>query len=115
MLNLNIKRMRRLRGVEKHYNLMIRLGFVSSTARLFLSGEIVSIKLEQLEKICIALNCTPNDLIEWQPEAGQMVAETHSMNKLKRRAEKDLPKLLNEIPPDKFEQILKILQDLKDK
>jgi hypothetical protein len=34
---------------------------------------------------------------------------------LKRTPERDLPKLLNEIPPEKLEQILDIFQDLKDK
>jgi DNA-binding Xre family transcriptional regulator len=111
MLYLNIKRMMRLRGVDSHYHLLLKLGFVPSTARSFLSGEIVLIKLEQLEKLCLALNCTPNDLLEWRPEASQTVSETHSMNSLKRPAEKDLPKLLSEIPMDKLEQILDILQD----
>jgi DNA-binding Xre family transcriptional regulator len=115
MLYLNIKRMMRLRGTENHYHLMLKLGFVPSTARAFLSGEIVLIKLEQLEKLCVALNCTPNDLLEWRPDASLNVSETHSMNSLKRSGEKDLPKLLNEIPSDKFEQILDILQDLQHK
>lgn len=105
----------RLRGIENHYHLMLKLGFVPATARLFLSGESVLIKLEQLEKLCVALNCTPNDLLEWRPDASQSVSDTHSMNNLKRTAEKDLPKLLNEIPSDKFEQILDILQDLQNK
>jgi hypothetical protein len=39
----------------------------------------------------------------------------YSMNGLKRTPERDLPKLLNEIPPEKLEQILDIFQDLKDK
>jgi DNA-binding Xre family transcriptional regulator len=111
MLYLNIKRMMRLRGVDQHYQFLLKLGFVPSTARAFLSGEIVLIKLEQLEKLSLALNCTPNDLLEWQPDASQAVSETHSMNNLKRTADKDLPKLLNEIPMEKFEKILDILQD----
>ncbi|HVE57978.1 MAG TPA: helix-turn-helix transcriptional regulator [Pyrinomonadaceae bacterium] len=115
MLYLNVKRMMRLRGIDQHYHLMLKLGFVPSTARAFLSGEITLIKLEQIEKLCVALNCTPNDLLAWQPDASQAVSETHSMNNLKRSADKDLPKLLSEIPSDKFEQILDILQDLKDK
>lgn len=114
MLSLNVKRMMRLRGVENHYHLMLELGFVPSTARAFLSGEIVLIKLEQLEKLCVALNCTPNDLLEWRPNASQNVSETHSMNGLKRSADKDLPKLLSEIPPEKFAQIIEILQQNKD-
>ena len=115
MLYLNIKRIMRLRGIDSHYHFMLKLGFAPAASRSFLSGEVVSIKLEQLEKLCVALNCTPNDLVEWRPDASQTVSETHSMNGLKRTPERDLPKLLNEIPPEKLEQILDIFQDLKDK
>ena len=115
MLSLNIRRMLRLRGVDDHYHLLLGLGFAASSARNFLSGNVALIKLEQIEKLCVALNCTPNDLLEWRPDASQSVSDMHSMNALKRTAEKDLPKLLNEIPSDKFEQILDILQDLQNK
>lgn len=115
MLYLNIKRAMRLRGIDQHYHLLLKLGFAPSTARSFLGGEIISIKLEQIEALCLALNCTPNDLLDWKPDASQSVAETHSMNNLKRTPDKDLPKLLNEIPIDKFEEIIELLKDLKDK
>lgn len=106
--------MMKLRGINHHYHFLLNLGFAASTARKMMNGYI-EIKLEQIEKLCVALNCTPNDLLQWQPDASQAVSETHSMNNLKRSADNDLPKLLNEIPTDKFEQILEILQNLKDK
>lgn len=37
------------------------------------------------------------------------------MNNLKREADNDLPKLLNEMLADKFEQTLDILRDSKGK
>jgi hypothetical protein len=104
----------RLRGVEKHYRFLLNLGFVPSTAHAFLRGTVSLIKLEQIEKLCVALNCTPNDLLRWQSGPNQMVAETHSLNNLKKKADKDLPELLGEIPMEKFEQIVDILQDLKN-
>lgn len=113
MLFLNIKRVMRLRGVEDHYRFLLNLGFVPSTAHAFLRGTIVLIKLEQIEKLCAALNCTPNDLLEWRPNADQSLAATHSLNALKKKTDKDLPELLRDIPVDKFEQILDILQDSK--
>jgi hypothetical protein len=47
--------------------------------------------------------------------ASPTVAENHSINVLKRAPERDLPKILNGIPPDQLGQILDILQDLKNK
>jgi DNA-binding Xre family transcriptional regulator len=110
MIYLNITRILRLRGIDNHYHFLVKLGFAGSSARKMMDGTL-EIKLEQLEKLCVALNCTPNDLLEWRPDASQAVAETHSLNSLKRSADRDLPKLLREIPVDKFEQILGILQD----
>jgi DNA-binding Xre family transcriptional regulator len=115
MLYFNIKKVLRLRGVDEHYRFLVNLGFVPSTAHNFLRSDVTLVRLEQIEKLCVALNCTPNDLLEWQPNQNQTLAETHSMNKLKKRADKSLPELLGEIPIEKFEQIAEILQDSNDK
>ena len=115
MLNINIKKVMRLRGIENHYNLLLSLGFVPGTARNFLAGTIIQLKLDQLERLCVALNCTPNDLLEWTPGANQPVSDAHSLNAIKRKPERDLPALLSEVPLDKFEQIVDILQELKNK
>ncbi|MCD9184815.1 MAG: helix-turn-helix transcriptional regulator [Pyrinomonadaceae bacterium] len=113
MLYLNVKRVMRLRGVDNHYEFLRSIGFIKATARKVIVDEPFIVKLEQLEALCLALNCTPNDLLEWKPNASQNVSENHSLNGLKRAGEKDLPTLLNEIPLEKFEQIAGILQDLK--
>lgn len=115
MFVFNVKKVMRLRGVEHHQHFMAKLGIVPSSANNFLNGTATQIKFDQLERLCVALNCTPNDLLEWQPSADQMVAETHSLNNLKRKTDKDLPALLGEVPLEKFEQIADILQDLKNK
>jgi len=94
---------------------VLKPGFVPSTLRAFPSGEIVLIKSEQLEKLGAALNCTPNDLLEWQPDAAQTPSETHSINGLKKNARAGFTEDSKRIPPGKFEQILDILQALKNK
>jgi DNA-binding Xre family transcriptional regulator len=112
MFILNVKRILRLRGIEKHYKYLLGLGFVPATANILLSSTAQRVTLEHLERLCLALNCTPNDLIEWQPNNTQAVAATHSINGLKKR---NLNAMLSEVPVDKFEQIADILQDLKNK
>lgn len=112
MFILNVKRILRLRGIEKHYNFLLDLGFVPSSAHNFLNSTVQNVKLDQLERLCLALNCTPNDLLEWRPSANQTIAETHSMHGLKK---KDINQMLGDVPVEKFEQIADILQDLKNK
>lgn len=115
MLIINLKRVMRLRGVEKRSKLLVALGMAPATARNFLAGDAQRIQLEHLEKICLALNCTPNDLFEWHPSPPQNInPETRALNKLNRQGE-DLGQLLGSLPLEKFEQIMDIMQELKDK
>jgi DNA-binding Xre family transcriptional regulator len=65
MLVFNLSRALKPRGVEKHYKFLLEQGFVPSSAHGFLRGAAIQIKFEQLERLCLALNCTPNDLFEW--------------------------------------------------
>lgn len=110
MIYINLKRVMRLRGVDNHYKMLVKLGFAPVTAKNFIEGAVWRINFEHLEQLCVALNCTPNDLLEWQPDAGQNLSETHSLNALQRKSDKDLSKLIGEIPMEKFEQILDILK-----
>lgn len=112
MFILNVKRIMSLRGIEKHYKFLLNLGFTPATANLLLSSTAQRVTLEYLERLCLALNCTPNDLIEWKAGNAQAVAETHSINSLKK---KNLDVMLSEVPVYKFEQMADILQDLKSK
>lgn len=67
MLYLNLKRVMRLRGIDNHYKLLVDLGFAPATVRNFLGSGVRRIDFEHLERICLALNCTPNDVLEWLP------------------------------------------------
>ena len=115
MLYLNIKRVMRLRGVENHYKMLLDLGFAPQTARNFLKNAVWRISFEHLERLCLALECTPNDLLEWLPSEKQTNAETQALIKLKRDGEEDIAKMIRSLPIEKFEQIAEILQDLNGK
>ena len=115
MLYLNLKRVMRLRGVENHYKMLLDLGFAPATVRNLLSNRVWRIDFENLEKICIALNCTPNDVLEWLPPENQANPEAHALIKMTRNKDADLPKLLKDLPLEQFDQIIEILQQNKAK
>lgn len=103
-----------MRGVENHYRFLLKNGFYPSAANNLLHDAVVSLKFEQLERLCLALNCTPNDLFDWHPsDEQQAIAPNHSLNSLKPKKE-DLAALLREIPTEKFEQIENLLVKLKN-
>lgn len=115
MLSLNLKRVMRLRGIENQRNFLLGLDFAPATVRRFLNGEVWRIELSDLEEICLALKCTPNDLLEWKPAENQADAGGQALGKLMHSAAEDLTKLLGTLPMEKFEEIADILRQSKSK
>lgn len=114
MLNINVKRVMRLRGVGNGYKMLLEMGFAPATARRFLKSESSRIDFDYLEIICLALNCTPNDLFEWKPPETVVNTAEQALNKLKRDGKEDISKLLRSLPLEKFERVANIMQELKD-
>ena len=105
----------RLRGIQNYNKFITGLGFAPATARNFQGFGVRRINFEHLERICLALNCTPNDLLEWHPADNQATPETQALIKLTRNQDVDISKLLSTLPMEKFEQIAEILQDSSSK
>ena len=74
-MKLNIKDKLLEKGISR-YELAKRIDVTYPTITLIYNGESTSIKLDILEKICIELDCTPNDII---------VIESDSQNERKQR------------------------------
>lgn len=117
MLYFNVKRVLDLRGIDKQYAFLVKNGFVHATAINYTSGRVVQIKIEQIEKLCLLLNCEPSDLFEWrQSEKSPLLAEYQALNNLKR--EQNAPtitEIVKDLPVEKMEEIGELLKQLKDK
>jgi DNA-binding Xre family transcriptional regulator len=105
----------KLRGFESPYKTLINLGFAAATVNNMLGETATRIRFDHLERICHLLNCTPNDLFEWIPPEGMANPQERSLIKLKREHEEDMRKLLYNIPIEKFDEIIDIIHNLKDK
>ncbi|HQU83039.1 MAG TPA: helix-turn-helix transcriptional regulator [Pyrinomonadaceae bacterium] len=114
MLKFNPKRIFDMRGIYKTTNFFVKLGFGYAKASRFLENKSQFVKIKDIEKICIALNCTPNDLFEWKPDANTVLPETHSLNALEKREQtKNLQELVKDIPSHKLALIEQLLNELK--
>lgn len=98
-----------LRGIENHRQFIINLGFAAPTARKMLRKQVQKLDLENLERFCLALKCTPNDLLEWQPPQNQSDAEAQALAKLTHGTD-DLTKLLATLPLEKVQEITDALR-----
>lgn len=66
------------------------------------------LKVKDVEKLCLILNCTPNDFFDWIPEKNDINMENHPLNALKRSDKIALAQLINGIHMDKLAAIEKL-------
>lgn len=59
--------------------------------------KVASIRLDHLEKLCLLLNCTPNDLLRFSPDKNQVVPETHALHQLKKGELEEMAEWLSSI------------------
>ena len=111
MLNYNFSRVIKARGIENPSIFLQKQGFSQNFALNIINGNTRSLRLSSLEKLCIILKCTPNDVMEWVPDDESNVEENHPLNKIKKNDKVlNILKTLNSIPLDELEKIDKIIK-----
>jgi len=113
MLKFNPKKVFAMRGIEKATNFLVRLGFSYAKASSFLESKSRFVQIKDIERLCIKLNCTPNDLFEWKPDADTVLPENHSIFALEKPEAKNLQELVKDIPSHKLALIEQLLNELK--
>ena len=107
MLKFNLHPFFKVRGVPNPRRFLIDLNINHISAAKLLKGEMTSLRLEHIEKICLALRCTPNDLLEWEPNKITRPDKDHPMYRLAQR--KNFDRLLEKIgnlSPEELERLL---------
>jgi len=70
MLEIKIRELCEKQGIKNPYQLQIAADLAPNTAARLFRNEIKHFTIETLDKLCLGLNCTPNDfLIAAQPKA----------------------------------------------
>lgn len=112
MLNLNLLRIFRARSIDQPYKFLVSNGFVPFTAHKYKNGKVEHIRLDHIEKLCILLNCTPNDLFEWVPNDLLDDTRDHPLQSIRKRDKKiEINRLLSKLPLHQLEEIQKMIQD----
>lgn len=94
------------------YSFMRKLGLSRDVARRLVDETTAGIKIAHLEKLCIALNCTPNDLMAY--EDTNSLAADHPLQQLKRNKD-DLANMqkLRKLSPEKIAMLGKLLDEME--
>jgi DNA-binding Xre family transcriptional regulator len=112
MLYYNFTRVFKARGVERPYSLLTHAGLGSDLATRMKNNRVRILRMETLEKVCLLLHCTPNDVMEWIPEKDN-VDKDQPLNQLLKTQNKviDITQSLNSLPLGKLEEISKYIDD----
>jgi len=115
MLYTNIKKLFDLRGIKKPVKFLKENGFSDNTAYKIVSHRFTSLSLDKVEKLCIALSCTPNDLLEFKPDPNSSIPENHPLQKLKPTESFNIFDITKDIPNEKIPEFKSALEEIKSK
>ena len=106
MIRFNFDRIFKARGIDKPFTYLTKAGFSDNFASKIKNNRIARIGLNELERLCILLHCTPNDFYEWIPDANSQADKDHPLQVI-RHSDKvvDLTKTLNSVPLGELDKI----------
>lgn len=115
MLHLNLSRIIKQRGIASPNKLLMKYGFTAYTASRILNNKVAGLSNEQLERLCLALRCTPNDLYDWQKPADGNISQDHPLHKLLPKQESpNMIQQLQELPLEKLDEIRKFIEEMEN-
>jgi DNA-binding Xre family transcriptional regulator len=116
MITFFVKELLISRGYKYPNNTLRKLGFHYQQANQLLSGKARSLNLHQLEILCTFLNCTPNDILNFTPDAKDYMQARHPLNDLKKETDGMGPiDYLRSLSPGELKMANQILKQLHDK
>lgn len=112
MFTLDLKRFFTLKNIAKPYGFLISKGFSTNVSLNFTSRVPKTIRIENIYRLCVVLNCTPNDLFSLSPDAKKQLPENHPLLSLIHEAPPDIPAIISSLSPDKITELAKHIENL---
>lgn len=113
MLKLNLDRLFTLYNITKPIGFLSNNGFNANTAMRLTNGTIKTLKPSQIESLCIAFRCTPNDLFEWTPAEKIVHPEEMALSQLIREEAPSITRILQKFSAAELEQLAKTIDGMK--
>jgi len=106
MLANNIKNLLQLRQVEKPRQWLLDKGLSARTVTRLLQNEQRHIKFDDIEKLCLGLNCSPAELFVWQPDSEADDIAGHPLQAI--RSDKAMPDVLSKLKFASLDELKKV-------
>lgn len=84
MLRLNLREIMKIRGIERPYSFIVKIGISPNIATRMANDKPVHISLKHMELLCMHLNCEPNDLFVWTPDNNTSLSEHHALQRIRK-------------------------------
>ncbi len=112
MIRYNFDKMFKARGVERPFTFLRQAGFSVNFATKIKKNKVKRLDLEEVERLCLVLRCTPNDFLDWTPESDELAGDDHPLNAI-RRSDKviDITRTLNSVPLGQLAEIEQMIKD----
>ncbi|MGB4776566.1 MAG: helix-turn-helix transcriptional regulator [Daejeonella sp.] len=115
MLQLNLQQIMVSKGIEKPWSFLRKCGINPTIASRLLTNTVKSINFKHQETICLALNCTIDDLFVWIPDEGPADLSKHPLQKLRQKEDTgNINQRIKNLPLDKLEEVKKYLDRLNE-
>lgn len=111
MLNYNFTRIFRARGITRPFAFLRKAGFSVSMSSKIKNNNLSRLDLGIIEKLCLLLNCSPIDFLEWEPSDDSKVNAEHPLNAIRKTNKAlDISKTLNSVPLDKLDEVEELIK-----
>lgn len=112
MLKYNFDRVFKARGIDSPIKFLRQAGIYDAFALRMKKNQVHRMNLPTIEKICILLKCTPNDLMEWEPDSNDESFSGHPLNIMMQSRKKieDISQMLSSVPFEKLGDIEQIIK-----
>lgn len=112
MIKYNFQRLFTIKGIVKPFSFLVNAGFSHNFATKVKNNRVNRLNVEMIERLCIALNCSPNDLMEFIPDNDNYIDKNHPLFTL-QRTDKILKinKILSRMTLEEINEIQSIIND----
>ncbi len=113
MLQLDIVGIMNDREIYNPNNFLCQNGFTPHTASRLLNNKVKSISHQHMEKLCLLLHCTPNDLYVWKTADKESKNPNQPMHNLIPIIKKPfISSKLQLLPMEKLREIKKAIEEV---
>lgn len=113
MLKFNLEPLFALRNITKKQNLLRKQGISLYSAIHIINGTIHKISLVDIERLCLAFNCTPNDLFDFTPSENSKLPSDHPLHSLTKQPLPNVKALMETLPYEKARELISRIDEFK--